>query len=246
MAERHRDLDRLLTFVDAVVAIAITLLVLPLAEAGSEIGEGTAADLLRAHSDDLLGFALSFVVIARLWLGQHRIVSGVVRQTSALTWLLLAWSFTIVFLPFPTSLVATTDHDPGAKILYVGTMAISSLILAVIAWVIRHDYSVRDTDEHRTSGSRRASPSGSWWRSRSCWRSRTPATGRCWCSPWSIPSPGWCSGPWPGREIATRRGETRTHRPSDSRSSTMSSTDVPSSTTWAGVGAARPASRPVM
>jgi uncharacterized membrane protein len=74
VAERHRDLDRLLTFVDAVVAIAITLLVLPLAEAGGEInevGEGGAAELLRLHGDDLVGFALSFVVIARLWVGQH-------------------------------------------------------------------------------------------------------------------------------------------------------------------------------
>ena len=148
MAERHRDLDRLLTFVDAVVAIAITLLVLPLADAGTEIGEqGTALELLRAHSDDLLGFGLSFVVIARLWMGQHRIVSGVVRQTMALEWLLLAWAFTIVFLPFPTSLVATTDHDPGAKILYLGTMAVSSVVLAFVAWVIKRDAGLRDTDK---------------------------------------------------------------------------------------------------
>ena len=37
MAGRERDLERFLTFVDAVVAIAITLLVLPLAEAGNQI-----------------------------------------------------------------------------------------------------------------------------------------------------------------------------------------------------------------
>jgi len=147
VAERHRDFDRLLTFIDAVVAIAITVLVLPLSELGSEAREGDAADLLRAHSDDLLGFVLSFVVIARLWLGQHHIVSGVVRQTPRLTWLLLAWSFTIVFLPFPTSLVAITDHDPGVKILYLGTMAVSSMILAAVAWEIGRDDSVRDTDE---------------------------------------------------------------------------------------------------
>ena len=52
-----------------------------------------------------------------------------------------------MFLPFPTSLVAVTDHDPCAKILYLGTMAVSSVVLALIAWVIRHDASVRDTDE---------------------------------------------------------------------------------------------------
>ncbi len=147
MAERHRDLDRLLTFVDAVVAIAITLLVLPLAEAGNEVGEGGVAELLHAHVNDLFGFALSFVVIARLWLGQHRIVSGVVLPSNLMTWLLLGWTFTIVFLPFPTSLAASTDQDPLAKILYIGTMAVSSLFLALIAWAVGRDRSVRDTDE---------------------------------------------------------------------------------------------------
>ena len=87
------------------------------------------------------------MVIARLWLAQHHIVSGLERQSPALIWLLLAWTFTIVFLPFPTSLVATTDHDPFAKILYVGTMAVSSVLLALIAWAIRSDDSLRDTDE---------------------------------------------------------------------------------------------------
>lgn len=146
MAERHRDLDRLLTFVDAVVAIAITLLVLPLAEASGQVDEGVQA-MLSSRSDDLLGFGLSFVVIARLWVGQHHIVSGVVRQTPTLTWLLLAWSFTIVFLPFPTSLVAVTEHDVGVKVLYLGTMTVSSLVLGAIAWVIGRDETVRDTEE---------------------------------------------------------------------------------------------------
>ena len=147
MAERHRDLERLLTFVDAIVAIAITLLVLPLAEIGQEIGDGGAAELLQAHSDDLLGFVLSFLVIARLWLAQHHTVSTLERQSPPVIWLLLAWSFTIVFLPFPTSLVATSDHDPVAKVLYVGTMAVSSLLLGLIAFAIRAEPTLRDTEE---------------------------------------------------------------------------------------------------
>jgi uncharacterized membrane protein len=147
VAGRHRDLDRLLTFVDAVVAIAITVLVLPLTAVAGELHDGTTADLLRAHSDDLLGFALSFWVIAQLWLGQHRILSGLVRQNNAVIQLLLIWTFTIVFLPFPTSLVAASKDNPVAKILYIGTMAISSLTLALVAWVIRRDRSIRDTEE---------------------------------------------------------------------------------------------------
>jgi uncharacterized membrane protein len=145
--ERERDLERLLTFVDAVVAIAITLLVLPLAELGGEVRSGHVADLLREHADDLLGFVLSFVVIARLWLAQHTIVATLVRQSPMVVRLLLTWTFTIVFLPFPTALIAGTSQDGLAKVLYLGTMAASSALLALMALVIRRDRSLRDTDD---------------------------------------------------------------------------------------------------
>ena len=146
MAERERDLERLLTFIDAVVAIAITLLVLPLAEVARDARTGHVTDLLREHSDDLVGFALSFVVIARLWTAQHAIVATLVRQNTAVVQLLLAWSFTIVFLPFPTALATATSDDGVAKLLYIGTMAVSSALLALIARTIRRDRTLRDTD----------------------------------------------------------------------------------------------------
>jgi uncharacterized membrane protein len=79
---RERDLDRFLTFVDAVVAIAITLLVLPLAEVATEVGDGSVGDLLRDKDDKLLAFFLSFLVIAQLWMSQHHIVGGLVVQNT--------------------------------------------------------------------------------------------------------------------------------------------------------------------
>ena len=147
MAERERDLERLLTFVDAVVAIAVTLLVLPLAEAGAEANDAPVAEVLAEHAIDLIGFALSFVVIARLWVAQHRIVSTLERQSTGLIYLLLGWSLTIVFLPFATSLVTESSNDGLAKILYIGTMAVSSLLLALIAWTIGRNRGLRDTDD---------------------------------------------------------------------------------------------------
>jgi uncharacterized membrane protein len=66
-AGRIRDLDRVLTFVDAIVAIAITLLVLPLVELASEVRDGgRVSNLLHDHSEELWSFALSFYVIARI------------------------------------------------------------------------------------------------------------------------------------------------------------------------------------
>jgi uncharacterized membrane protein len=145
--QRERDLERFLTFVDAVVAIAITLLILPLAEVAGEATKGHVGGLLRDNESQLLGFGLSFVVIAQLWFSQHRTVSGVVVQDPLVTRLMLGWTFTIVVLPFPTALVATAGSDPVTKVFYIGTMALSSALLGLMAWAIGRNRSIRDTDD---------------------------------------------------------------------------------------------------
>jgi uncharacterized membrane protein len=122
--------------------------VLPLAESATEIGDSSVSELLRASEAQVLGFALSFLVIAQLWMSQHHIVSGLVVQNSLVTRLLLAWTLTIVFLPFPTALVAEVSDDSATKVLYIGTMALSSALLTLLAWAVGRDRSLRDTD-HR-------------------------------------------------------------------------------------------------
>jgi uncharacterized membrane protein len=70
----HEGLDRLITFLDAVVAIAITLLVLPLVDllAGAAPGTDLAA-VLAGNAGQFGAFLLSFAVIARLWWTHHRL-----------------------------------------------------------------------------------------------------------------------------------------------------------------------------
>jgi uncharacterized membrane protein len=138
--ERERDLDRFLTFIDATVAIAITLLVLPLVELTSDLREDdSVSQLLRDHSAELWSFGLSFYVIARIWMSQHHAVAALVTSSSRIISLLLTWTFTIVVLPFPTALVAISGHQAPTKVLYVGTMAVSILIVAAVrAEISRH------------------------------------------------------------------------------------------------------------
>jgi uncharacterized membrane protein len=144
--ERERGFDRFLTFIDAVVAIAITLLVLPLAEIAGEVGEGSVADLLAEHRGEVFAFVLSFFVIAQLWFAQHHVVNGLVRQDPVVERLLLLWLFTIVVLPFPTALLADAADDAATKVLYIGTLAVSSLLLALVSWRIRRTPDIRDDD----------------------------------------------------------------------------------------------------
>lgn len=145
---RGRDLERFLTFVDAVVAIAITLLVLPLVELTSDVsGSDSVADLLRDHETQIGAFLLSFVVIASLWSSQHHVMSPVVAQHPVVSRLLMLWTLTIVVLPFPTALVAVAGHEAVTKLLYLGTMALSSLCLALIAEVVARRPGLRDSEE---------------------------------------------------------------------------------------------------
>ena len=60
-AERERDFDRFLTFVDAIVAIAITLLVLPLVDVAGAYQGDSATQLLSDSSHQIWAFFLSFV-----------------------------------------------------------------------------------------------------------------------------------------------------------------------------------------
>ena len=68
-----RDPDRLVFFTDAVVAIAITLLVLPLVDVvpvAAQNGQ-SATEVITDHQPEVFGFLLSFAVITRLWFAHH-------------------------------------------------------------------------------------------------------------------------------------------------------------------------------
>ena len=66
--------ERLKTYTDAVVAIAQTLLILPLLEsaAAAHAQSWTAAQWLAHERDAVIWFALSFMLIGTFWLEHER------------------------------------------------------------------------------------------------------------------------------------------------------------------------------
>ena len=70
--------ERTKAFIDAAVAIALTLLILPLMESVGEVaGEGEdALTWLQDHRGQLVSFVLSFVLIALFWLIHHHLFPG--------------------------------------------------------------------------------------------------------------------------------------------------------------------------
>jgi uncharacterized membrane protein len=143
--ERHRDLDRFLTFLDAIVAIALTLLVLPLTEFGAELHDGqSVGDLLHEHHTQVWAFLLSFAVIARLWLIQHQALRPIVLPHRRIVSLLLLWSLAIVVMPFGTELVAEAGSDPVTKLIYFGAAFLAAVTLGGVLMVARRHPEVTD------------------------------------------------------------------------------------------------------
>lgn len=133
--------DRLKAFTDGVVAIAMTLLILPLMEGVIDLGrEGrTVLEYLDEDTGQLISFVMSFVLIASFWISHHRVFDRVERTSGALIWLTIAWMFTIVWLPVPTAMVGAMPDDAAQKCLYIGTLFGASLMLLVIrAYLRRH------------------------------------------------------------------------------------------------------------
>jgi uncharacterized membrane protein len=134
-------LRRVVNFSGAVVAIAITLLILPLVDAASSIGTTGLGHFFSHNKDGLLAFALSFTVIGDFWWGQHQTFEHVEKYNVVLIWGMFLWLFSIVFLPFPTELIGSASNgDTAVHGIYVGTMLLASVGGLIQQWsIVRWD-----------------------------------------------------------------------------------------------------------
>lgn len=123
--------ERLKAFTDAVVAIAMTLLILPLVESIAQAAHEHLHTLewLSTHSGQILSFVLSFALIAEAWMGHHLLFDTVHQTTAPLVWLSVLWMATIVFFPVPTAMIGSMEPDGTQKSLYIGTLLLTQLAL---------------------------------------------------------------------------------------------------------------------
>lgn len=136
-----RDPDRLVFFTDAVVAIAITLLVLPLVDVvplAAQNGQ-SATEVVTDHQPEIFGFLLSFAVISRLWLVHHNFFRHVRAYSRPLITCNVGWLLTIIVLPFPTEMVGVYGDDRFTAAFYIATILLAVLFQAGLELVVRAD-----------------------------------------------------------------------------------------------------------
>lgn len=115
MAIPDRDIptNRLEAFSDAVIAIIITIMVLELRAPA----EPTLAGVLKVVPE-FLTYALSFLVVAIIWVNHHPLMHAAQTATARLLWSNLYLLFCMSFVPFVTEFLGRDYREPLAVALY--------------------------------------------------------------------------------------------------------------------------------
>jgi uncharacterized membrane protein len=130
-----KDTNRLEAFSDGVFAVAITLLILNIQPPSLSTPELLTDPALREFIGKqwpmLLAFVTSFFTIGIMWINHHRLFTHIKRTDNTLLLLNLLLLLIIVFIPFPTALVAQQyavhPEMHFAAVVYSGT----NVILAI-------------------------------------------------------------------------------------------------------------------
>ena len=126
---------RLESFSDGVFAIAITLLVLTIAQ---PTGYADLAGQLRDRWPSFAAYAVSFGVIGIMWLNHHSIMGHIARVDRGLAYLNMLLLMSIAFLPYPTGIFGEAlrrgDGARAAAVFYSATMAINAYSWSAL-WV---------------------------------------------------------------------------------------------------------------
>jgi len=134
--------ERLIAFTDAVMAVAITLLVLDL-KLRTGVTDAELANVLSASSHSVWCYVLSFLVIGLLWMAHQNQFSFIARVDGVLLWLNLLFLLTIGLIPFVTSVMS--DHGTALPtMLYAAVLLSTCLLLAAIWGYARRDPELMD------------------------------------------------------------------------------------------------------
>ncbi|MFB9307578.1 TMEM175 family protein [Agromyces hippuratus] len=140
------EFARTFAFLDAVYAIALTLLVVNLDPPEAAAWQSLSTLLASGLGWQLLGFGISFAVIAVFWRANHRIVAGFNAITPAtITANLVAIAF-VVLVPFSTQGVSDAElaDEPLTVTVYALNISIAVLAQSAVFFVARRDGVLRD------------------------------------------------------------------------------------------------------
>ncbi|MEC3952049.1 TMEM175 family protein [Nocardia sp. CDC153] len=147
-AHTERGLERLVFFSDAVVAIAITLIALPLVDTARGVAESNTSKFLADNSYALTAAGISFVVISAFWREHHRLFERATGYTALLIRVNMLWLLAMVALPVATVLDVYSHHDDRLAIgIYVGVIIFAMAVARVEELLLYRGGLLTDAEE---------------------------------------------------------------------------------------------------
>ncbi len=154
-----RSFDRLINFSDAVVAVAITVLVLPIADITLARGEDSVWKVLADHAGEVITFFFTFFVVSILWLTHNRIMNQMRGYDGVFFWLNTAWLAGIAFLPVTSALYSdggangvsgwfSGENLGGSGMLYWGSLSLISFMSTLMSVHARKNPHLYDQEQH--------------------------------------------------------------------------------------------------
>ena len=136
---------RLEALTDGIFATVMTVLVLSLSVpvisstvTGSKLSSEVVTDI-EALWPDILGYVLSFLLLAVLWISHHNVFHYVTRVGRPLLWLNTIFLLTVGFLPFSTALVGRYHEEHAPVIIYgLNVIATSFCMLGILSYSARN------------------------------------------------------------------------------------------------------------
>ena len=131
---RYYRTERLGALSDGIFAIVLTLLVLELRLPPATGGDDQVWNALVTNGHELIGWVVSFVVLARMWAIHHDTLAALKLVSSRTILVNFVFLATISLVPFAAKLVGTYEFtDPMAIVVFSAMLGITGLTLG---WVI--------------------------------------------------------------------------------------------------------------
>jgi uncharacterized membrane protein len=131
--------SRVEAFSDAVIAILMTIMVLDLKPPGHALKHHTIAELVHYLTPKLTVYALSFVIIAKMWVSHQRLFSAVTHVTTPLLWLNNLLLFWMSLIPFATGFVSEDQTRPVAVATYGAVLCLNAFSFTLLRhYVVTH------------------------------------------------------------------------------------------------------------
>ena len=126
---------RLEAFSDGVIAIIVTIMVLELKLPEHVAEKGLLNGLLVPMSPKLVSYAMSFLVVAIMWVNHHALMATVRHATRAILWQNNHLLFWMSLIPFATNILGENPRLADAYAVYGFVLSASAAAFASLRWL---------------------------------------------------------------------------------------------------------------